>query len=124
MAWCAAVGCTNHTANNPEKVQFFKLPSNEDTRKKWIHALRRKNLPKRVFVCLKHFEEKCFDPSWDMQHQIFPRKIPRMLLKNAFPTIFCFQEQPKERKASVRRAQCREREEVMETAVVMELHEE
>jgi hypothetical protein len=60
---CVAYGCTNHNlkANKPG---FFRFPNNnEELRKKWVKACRRKNPDgsewnpqgKNVYICGEHF---------------------------------------------------------------------
>ena len=113
MSWCAAYNC-NSESKKTKDVQFFQLPSNDTTRTKWIKAINRTELPKKVFICSKHFEEKCFDPSWDLQTRLFyqNRPIKRRLLPDAVPTLFSHKKPQSSRTSSVQRKLAKEREEV------------
>lgn len=60
---CAAYGCTNHNRME-KKYRFFRFPNNnEDLRRKWIIACKRKNHDgsdwcpkgKNVYLCGEHF---------------------------------------------------------------------
>ena len=60
---CAAYGCTNHNMKG-EKIGFFRFPNNnEEQRKMWINACKRKNRDgsdwnpkgKNVYICGQHF---------------------------------------------------------------------
>lgn len=44
MPRCIALGCTSGYASNHEKVHFFYVPKNENVRKAWQAALRRKDI--------------------------------------------------------------------------------
>ena len=89
MAWCAANNCFYRTDNNPEKVIFFSLPKNKKIKNEWLTRIKRVSFPKNVTLCSRHFEEDCFDASWDLQHRLSGPKFPaRKLLPHAVPTLF------------------------------------
>ena len=62
MTWCVAVGCSSNSfkKNRVKGLRFFQLPRNESLKKRWLHNIRRENLPKNPSVCELHFEENCF----------------------------------------------------------------
>ena len=69
--WCAAVGCSSSSKKKEdENKTFFSLPSNPVTKKAWINAINRTSLPKTVYLCSNHFEERCFDSTLDNQQGI------------------------------------------------------
>ena len=90
MSWCAVKNCHNKTHNN-RKVSYFRLPKDTSVHKDWIQATCRQvdNLPSKIFICSDHFEEKCFDPSWKLQNELYykDRQISRRLLPGSIPTL-------------------------------------
>ena len=72
MFWSAVINCNNKTKNNRE-VSYLRLTEDTSVHKDWIHAIGRTvdNLPSKIFICLDHFEEKCFDPSWKRQNELY-----------------------------------------------------
>ena len=66
MSWCAVINCNNKTKNNRD-VSYFRLPKDTSVHKDWIHGtgFPIDSLPSKIFTCSDHFEEKCFDPSWN-----------------------------------------------------------
>ena len=69
--WCAAVDCTNNISNS--SVSFFKLPRDKETADIWKVKIKRKNLPKVIYLCEEHFEDSCFDKSVDMKNRLMDR---------------------------------------------------
>ena len=65
MTYCCAVDCKSNSFTKDRKkgLRFFGLPKGkhkETLRKKWIHNIKRQNLPKDPYVCELHFEKSCF----------------------------------------------------------------
>jgi len=57
-------------------LTYFKLPEKDALlTKQWVERIRRKKLPKQVFLCEEHFAEDCFDKSLDLQNQFRIGKI-------------------------------------------------
>lgn len=129
MSWCVVVNCSSkskkkknkkkneESANvtETEKKTFFSLPTDSKMRSIWLKNINRTALPSIVKVCSDHFEESCFDPSWDIQNSCSPyknRTQRRKLLPTAIPTIFPYKDKPKERETSTRRRKIKEHEEV------------
>ncbi|EFN72523.1 hypothetical protein EAG_12971, partial [Camponotus floridanus] len=54
---CIVLGCTSGYKSNNEKVQFFYVPKDENVRKIWQAALRRKDIiiNSTQAVCHHHF---------------------------------------------------------------------
>ncbi|XP_069672776.1 THAP domain-containing protein 5-like isoform X2 [Periplaneta americana] len=91
MPCCCAVNCSQRSEKN---VRLFLLPQgdiNKERRKKWIKNIKRKGcLPKRAYVCEKHFTYDMFENN---------RADGRRLLRwDAVPTIFSYKNIPKSRK--------------------------
>lgn len=101
MSWCAAVYCNNKKAKNPDKT-FFGIPSDEKVKKQWLNAINRTDLPRHVSLCSDHFDESCFDQSWQTQSRLLSpdRPIQRKLLKGSIPTLFPHKPIPKVRETS------------------------
>ena len=91
MSWCAVINCNNKIKNNKE-VSYFQLPKYTSIHKDWIHATGRPidHLPSKILICSDQFEEKCFDPSWKLQNELYykDRQISRRLLPGSIPTPF------------------------------------
>ena len=89
MPQCAAFDCTNHTDDTHKNISFHKLPGTDKKhlRQAWIHAIGRENLPKTCFICAKHFEESCFDASYDMKMRMMPGSSQ---VKFIFCLFLCF----------------------------------
>ena len=113
MSWCAVVYCHNCNLKNKDK-SYFALPKDTKVRNAWIRAINRTELPKKVYVCSDHFEEKCFDQSWKLQSELFyqDRTVKRKLLPGSIPTIFSQKEKPKERSFSKSRSEKKKNKEV------------
>lgn len=112
MSWCAVFGC-NSNGKRDKDITFFSLPSDAKLRNQWITMIKRTELPKRVYVCSKHFEESCFDPSWKMQVEMLGGKIKRKLLPGSVPTLFSYKQKPHERSTSMKRKAVAEKKEVL-----------
>ena len=88
MSLCAVINCINKTNR---KVSYFRLPKDTSVHKDWIHATGcpADNLPSKIFACPDHFEEKCFDPSWKLQNELYYKdhKISWRLLVWSLPTL-------------------------------------
>ena len=93
MPQCAAFGCTNHTDTRKD-ISFHSLPNEnrKPIRQAWIKAIRRETLPKVCFICAEHFDESCFDQSYDCKMKLMPgsSQVKRKLNKDAIPTIFTY----------------------------------
>ena len=61
MPNCGAPGCENRSTKNPN-LSFHRLPSNtrNGLREKWLLKIKRKVIPKELFICSDHFEAECF----------------------------------------------------------------
>uniref|UniRef100_A0A672ZI96 THAP domain-containing protein 1 n=1 Tax=Sphaeramia orbicularis TaxID=375764 RepID=A0A672ZI96_9TELE len=57
-ASCGVVGCTH------QHDSLFLLPTSEPLRKKWLDYIFDdhvpNNIPKRLYVCARHFTDECF----------------------------------------------------------------
>ena len=116
MSWCAVKNCNNKTNNNRE-VSYFRLPKDTSVHKDWIHATCRQvdTLPSKIFICSDHFEEKCFDPSWKLQNELYykDRQIPRRLLPGSIPTLLPHKKDNKRHLSSEKKALTQRKKEVM-----------
>ena len=81
--WCAAYGCGNTPAGNPN-LSFHAFPRNNEERLKvWVSAVKRKNWTpsKYAVLCSEHLKRDTFRRP--------PGVVGRALLKkDAIPTIF------------------------------------
>ena len=109
MGCCSAYLCHNKSTKNPDK-SYFVLPKDPKIRNAWIKAINRTELPKNVCVCSDHFEDGCFDKSWELQNRLFyqGRIQKRKLLPGSIPTIFPHKEKQAERSISKLRAKKKE----------------
>lgn len=115
MSWCAVFKCHNKTENT-KNVSFYELTKNNPVRKEWIHAIGRptNNLPGNIYICSDHFEEKCFDPSWDLQNRLYyHNRKKRKLIPGSVPTLLLPKEENKIRTASEKRNQLKRQKEVI-----------
>ena len=118
MSWCAVINCNNKTKNDRE-VSYFRLPKVTSVHKDWIHVTGRHvtidNLPSKILICSEHFEEKCFDPSWKLQNELYYKdcQISRWLLAGSIPTLLHHKKDNKPRLSSVKRALAQRKEEVI-----------
>lgn len=90
---CAAVGCGNTTARNPE-LRFHAFPKNEQTKKKWIEAVRRMDygMPwtphARSMLCSAHFTPDSYHQNLRIVQDVgLSTKFARLNF-DAVPTIF------------------------------------
>ena len=82
----SAPGCTNRSEDN-KNISFHRLPSkSEEVKKKWLHNLKRKNIPETVFLCSEHFEPHCFKR--DLRAELMGTKLRNELKDDAVPTLF------------------------------------
>ena len=46
MTWCVAVGCNSNsfTKNRKKGLKFFRLPKDDNLKKKWLQNIKRENL--------------------------------------------------------------------------------
>ena len=78
MVICSAVNCSSNTSNKNrvKGISLYRLPSDENIKKKWLTNLKRENLPNDIRICHLHFEESCFKR--DLEVKIY------------YDTIFCY----------------------------------
>ena len=89
MPHCCAVNCSNQPSQN-SNTSYHRLPKDEALAKVWKNKINRTQLPNQVYLCSEHFEESCFDKSWDIKQSLMSpgSKKSRKLLKGSVPTIF------------------------------------
>ena len=119
MPQCAAADCLNRSGVSSKKgISLHRLPDlkREDIRHRWLIALgrREEELPSDVCVCSIHFEENCFDNTFEVKRKLggCSSKAQRQLRPDAVPTIFKHKAVPKPRVTSVLRAEKRKHAEV------------
>ena len=93
MSWCAVINCNKKKKKKIEKCLISDYPKIQTFIKiHWIHATSCPidNLPSKILICSDHFEEKCFDPSWKLQNELYykDRQISRRLIPGSIPTPF------------------------------------
>ena len=98
-------------------MSYFRLPKYTSVDKDWIHATGRQidNLPSKILICSGHFEEKCFDPSWKLQNELYYKdlQMSRRLLPGSIPTLLPHKKDNKPRLSSEKRALAQRKEEVI-----------
>ena len=86
MTNCSAPGCTNRSEDN-KNISFHHLPSkSEEVKKKWLHNLKRKNIPETLFLCSEHFEPHCFRR--DLRAELMGKKTRNELKDDVVPALF------------------------------------
>ena len=99
MTNSSAPGCTNRSEGN-KNISFHRLPSKSEEVKKWLHNLKRKNIPETVFICSEHFESHCF--KCDLRPELMETKPRNELKDDAVPTLFqCSQCSSRKRISSI-----------------------
>ncbi|XP_046664296.1 THAP domain-containing protein 6-like [Homalodisca vitripennis] len=64
MVSCVAYGCSNNSNKNKgSNITYHSFPKNEDLKRKWMNALKRKDWAPSKWsrVCSAHFKEADFD---------------------------------------------------------------
>ena len=89
---CAAVYCHIITKEKIRIKHFFFSPKDTSVARLWIAILNREkdNLPSKVYVCIDHFEDDCFDSWWMLQSTLTcsDRPIQIRLCLEAIPTKY------------------------------------
>ena len=62
MTWRVAVGCNSNSFTKDWKkgLNFFRLPKDDNLKKKWLQNIKKEHLPKTPTLGQLHFEENCF----------------------------------------------------------------
>ena len=62
MPSCGAPGCKNRS-NIETNKSFHRLPcqSKSKLRDAWLSKIKRKIVPKEMYICSDHFEDECFE---------------------------------------------------------------
>ena len=98
-------------------MPYFQLPKDTSVHKDWTHATSHSidNLPFKILICSDHFDEKCFDPSWKFQNELYCKdnQISRRLLPGSIPTILPHKKDNKPCLSSEKRALAHRKEEVI-----------
>lgn len=86
---CAVGGCCNRPKDG---VSLHAFPVDEKIRKLWekaVHSTRKywAGPSKHTVVCSEHFEDECFDPSYQLKISM-GMTSKRSLIKGAVPTKF------------------------------------
>ena len=102
MKNCSAPGCTNRSADN-KNISFHRPPSkSKEVKKKWLHNLKRKNIPETIFICSEHFERHYFKR--DLRAELMETKPRNELKDDAVPTFQHSQCSSRKRISSIERA--------------------
>ena len=98
-------------------MSYFRLTKDTSIHKDWIHATGCPvdNLPSKILIYSDHFEEKCFDPSWKLQNELYYKdpQISRRLLLGPIPTLLPHKTDNKPCLSSEKRALAQRKEEVI-----------
>ena len=90
MPHCCAYKCNNQYSNNVN-TSYHRLPKDPKIAKTWITNINLDSeLPKNMYLCSEHFEERYFDTGHEMRQRLMTpnAKSSRKLVKGAVPTIF------------------------------------
>ena len=81
MTNCGAPGCNNRSTDSPD-LSFHRLPkeSRNELRNKWLNKIKRKYIPKVLFVCSQHFEIDCFERDLKVSFKYFVSSYFSILL--------------------------------------------
>ena len=71
MSWCAAYNCSNSSKNNPDKT-LVKITQTKPLIR--CYKPKKGTFSESVYLCSNHFEEACFDKSWE---NYFTHHVPR-----------------------------------------------
>ena len=98
-------------------MSYFRLPKDTSIHKDWIHATGCPvdNLQSKILIYSDDFEEKFFDPSWELQNELCykDRQISRRLLPGSIPTLLPHKTDTKACLSSEKRALEQRKEEVI-----------
>ncbi|CAD0198679.1 unnamed protein product [Chrysodeixis includens] len=80
MVSCSLAECPVTRTDNPNKYTFHRIPRSPAMRAKWVRIINRPDWTPtdNSYICSKHFE----------QRQFIQRKLYRVLMKEAIPTLF------------------------------------
>jgi len=117
MPHCVAYKCPSDSKKKGKDISFHILPgvNRPSLRKIWITAIGRPedNLPKKPHLCSLHFENSCFDESFELKAKLLGQGRERRRLKcDAVPTRFYHKPPPKTRQTTVNRLARKSRQEV------------
>ncbi|CAG9789038.1 unnamed protein product [Diatraea saccharalis] len=79
MHYCAVDGCSS--SKRQKHISFFRLPKEEETRKKWLQLIGRPDIatsptnPNNHFVCSLHFEESMMISVPKLKPDALPTKL-------------------------------------------------
>ena len=94
MPHCAAYGCSNSTAKDPD-LYFMRFPDDRELCRQWLHNTGRGGAwkpTKHSRLCSEHFEESCFER--DLYAELMEsdarclRRRAKRLKADAVPTLF------------------------------------
>lgn len=103
MTNCGAPNCRNRSTDKDNgNRSYHKVPGEDQTdlRKKWLHNIGRKNIPKNIWICSDHFEPSCFKR--DLQAELMSTKPRKQLVEQAVPTRFSHIKLPQKRASEAR----------------------
>ena len=89
MINCRAPNCKNRLIDKDNgNRSYHKIPGEDHDilRKKWLHNIGRKIIPKNLWICSDHFELSCFKR--DLQAEVMNTKPKKLLMEEAVPTLF------------------------------------
>ncbi|XP_028040415.1 THAP domain-containing protein 1-like [Bombyx mandarina] len=69
MPMCSVIGCGKKKTPNQPSLTIHRIPRNESRKKKWLEAIRMENIKsnvKDVYICSRHFDDKCFNKTMDV----------------------------------------------------------
>ena len=110
MVWCVAFGCSNWDKDRKARsVSFHRFPKNPALRKRWVAALKLKDVPNpdTSYICSEHFLESDFKRDLRAEMLGPAGRKRRELLDGAVPSVFCFSDAHVRKRPTSRREHSR-----------------
>ena len=115
MTNCGAPNCTNRSGVK-EGLSFHRIPKKVEIQKKWLHNLKRKNIPENIFICSDHFEPNCFKR--DLRAELMNTTPKKELVEDAVPTKFDHASISRKRVSSIARSNKKAKMQYVEEALI------
>ena len=81
MVNCGAPDCTKRSTTHPNH-KFHLIPAesrDKPLREKWLAQIKRKEIPKYLYICSDHFEAECYEKDLEVTDFLFYFSIFRAI---------------------------------------------
>ena len=81
MVNCGAPDCTKRSTTHPNH-KFHLIPAesrDKPLREKWLAQIKRKEIPKYLYICSDHFEAECYEKDLEVTGLLFYFSIFRAI---------------------------------------------